>query len=53
VQHPADTAEFLAAAGAARAAMHQMRQRRAVTGGIGGAVRVDGENAAVKRRKGP
>jgi hypothetical protein len=51
MQHAANTAEFLAAAGAAGAAVHEMRQRRAVAGGIGGAVGIDDEDAAVKGRK--
>ena len=39
VHHAADAAHLLAAAGAPRAAVHQVRQRRAVAGGLLGAVR--------------
>ena len=50
VQHAADAAELLAAAGAAGAAVHEHRQRRAVAGGLAGVVAVEDQDPAVPRR---
>ena len=46
----ADAAELLAAAGAARAAVLEHRQRRAVAGRLGRGVAIEDEQAAVPRR---
>ena len=51
VQHAANAAQLLAAARATGAAVDEMRQRRAMTRGLGCAGCVDDENTAVKRRK--
>ena len=51
VEHAADAAELLAAAGAAGAAVHEHRQRRAVAGGLGGVVAVEDQDPAVPRRE--
>ena len=51
VQHAADAAHLLAAAGAAGAAVHQGGQRRAVPGGLAGVVAVEHEQPAVPRRE--
>ena len=51
VQHAADAAELLAAAGAAGSAVHQHRQRRAVAGGLRGVVAVEHQDPAVPRRE--
>ena len=50
VQHAADAAHLLAAAGPAGSAVHQRRQRRAVAGRLGGVVGVEHEQPAVPRR---
>jgi hypothetical protein len=47
VHDAADAAQFLAAAGASRAAMDHVRQRRAVAGGLLGAVAVVDIDAAM------
>ena len=51
VHHAADAAHLLAAAGAPRTSVHQVRQRRAVAGGLPGAVAVHDHDAAVIRRQ--
>ena len=51
VQHAADAAELLAAAGATGAAVDEHRQGRAVAGRLGGVVAVEHQDAAVPRRE--
>src|ERR1700709_2615340 len=50
MKHGAQAAEFLAAAGTAGTAMHEIGQRRTMPGGFPGAIAVHNENATVIRR---
>ena len=51
VQHAADAAHLLAAAGPPRAAVHQRGQRRSVPGGLGCVLAVQHEEPAVPGRQ--
>ena len=51
VHEAADAAHLFAAAGATRTAVHEPGQRRAVTGGLLGAIAIDDQQPTVERRE--